>query len=140
MDPNADPAAVAAAVIETGAQFYRQINEPLHAAAVEQHLQSVSNGTVGNVSVVIGVPKGVTETDPANTKVVMYMHGKLTTATAAAKEQCTQPGRSAPNGIAPSTGIAHNKAWQTVSPRAAAPLRLFSADMQQCMHAKLQAI
>jgi hypothetical protein len=69
-------AAAAAAAVQTLRDFYRDLNEPLHAAAVQQHLQDVRNSTVGNVSVVIGVPKGAEGTDPGNTKVVIYMHGE----------------------------------------------------------------
>jgi hypothetical protein len=71
----ADPAAAAAAV-QAIRDFYRQSMVPLHEAAVQQHLHSVRNSTVGNVSVAIGVPKGVPEKDPADTKVVIYMHGE----------------------------------------------------------------
>lgn len=76
---SSDASAAAAAGIQTARDFYRDLNAPLHAAAVQQHLQSVRNSTVGNISVVIGVPKGVSETDPANTKVVIYMHGERLT-------------------------------------------------------------
>lgn len=56
--------------------FRRDLSKPLHDAAVAQYLQSVNNSTIGNVPVVIGVPKGVQETGKANTKVLLYMHGE----------------------------------------------------------------
>lgn len=46
-------------------------------------LQSVRNATIANVPVVIAVPKSVNETSPANTKVLMYVHGELQLAGAA---------------------------------------------------------
>jgi hypothetical protein len=64
------------AALTQARQWYQQLNEPLHAAAVQQHLQSTTNSTIGNVSVVVGVPKGVDEKRPENMKVLLYMHGK----------------------------------------------------------------
>lgn len=70
-----DPA-VRMAALTQARQWYRQLNEPLHAAAVQQHLESTTNNTFGNVSVVIGVPKGGVAQSPRNTKVLLYMHGE----------------------------------------------------------------
>jgi hypothetical protein len=62
-----------AAVLQQAREFYRAQQAPFHEKAVKQHLQSVR---IGGVPVVVGVPKGVTETSPANTKVLMYLHGE----------------------------------------------------------------
>jgi hypothetical protein len=64
------------AALTQARQWYRQLNEPLHAAAVQQHLESTTNSTFGSVSVVIGVPKGGVAQSPRNTKVLLYMHGE----------------------------------------------------------------
>jgi hypothetical protein len=66
-----------AAILQQVREFYRAQQAPFHDKAVKQHLQSVRNSSIGGVPVVIGVPKGVTETLPANTKVLMYLHGEL---------------------------------------------------------------
>lgn len=68
--------AAAAATLQQARGDYQQLSTPLHEAAVTQYLQSVSNSTIGGVPVVIGVPKGVNTTDPANTRVLLYMHGE----------------------------------------------------------------
>jgi len=47
------------------------------APTATNQLQSVRNATIANVPVVIAVPKGIKKTSPANTKVLMYLHGEL---------------------------------------------------------------
>lgn len=64
------------AALTQAREWYRQQQAPLHAAAVQQHRQSTTNSTIANVPVVVGVPKGVNKGDPANTKVLLYMHGE----------------------------------------------------------------
>lgn len=63
-------------MLQQAREFYRAQQAPFHEKAVKQHLQSVRNSSIGGVPVVVGVPKGVTETSPANTKVLMYLHGE----------------------------------------------------------------
>lgn len=70
-----DPAAVMATLTQAR-EWYKQLDLPYHAVAVQQHLQSITNSTIGNVPVVIGVPKGVDGKRHGDTKVLMYMHGR----------------------------------------------------------------
>jgi hypothetical protein len=47
----------------------------LSAAAEAQYISSKRNTSIGGVPAVIAVPKGVREGSPANTKVLLYLHG-----------------------------------------------------------------
>lgn len=46
-------------------------------AAMAKYIQSTRNGTIGGVPVMYAVPKGVKATLPANTKVLLYLHGRF---------------------------------------------------------------
>jgi len=63
--------------VQQAREFYRQLNVPLQEVAIQRHLQSPKNDTIANVPVVIAVPQGVNETTPANTKVLLYLHGEF---------------------------------------------------------------
>jgi hypothetical protein len=49
-------------------------------AAEAQYIQSVRNASFAGVPVLVALPKGVQERPPADTKVVMYLHGECRTA------------------------------------------------------------
>lgn len=57
-------------------QFYADFSINTSTAAVATFLQSTRNDTIAGVSVVFGVPKGVnSNTKPADTKLLIYLHG-----------------------------------------------------------------
>ena len=65
-------AATVARLRETFAALTRNLSR----AAEAQYIERTRNDTVGGVQVLVAVPKGVTETVPANTKVLLYIHGE----------------------------------------------------------------
>lgn len=69
----------------------------LSAAAEAQYIGSKRNTSIGGVPAVIAVPKGVQEGSPANTKVLLYLHGKH--ASTAADLHRTPPPLSLPGGV-----------------------------------------
>jgi hypothetical protein len=71
--PSEDPPAV---VQQKAQNFYRELSEPLHAAAVEAYLQTPVNSSIGGVPVVIAAAKGVNASSNADTKVLLYLHGE----------------------------------------------------------------
>jgi hypothetical protein len=64
------------ALLRKSRDYCRQQNGPKHAAAVQRYLQSASNSSIGNVSVVVGVPKGAADAPNTDTKVLLYIHGE----------------------------------------------------------------
>jgi hypothetical protein len=58
-------------------QGIAQLLRPLHDAAVSEFLGGATrNESVAGVRVLVGVPKGVTEGQPGDTEVLLYIHGE----------------------------------------------------------------
>jgi hypothetical protein len=66
-----------AALLQKSRDYCRQQNGPMHTAAVQRYLRSTSNSSIGNVPVVVGVPKGVDDAPNNDTKVLLYLHDEL---------------------------------------------------------------
>jgi hypothetical protein len=65
-----------AAVIAKLRTFFPSALANLSVAAEAQYIGSKRDASIAGVPVVIAVPKGVQESSPANTKVLLYLHGE----------------------------------------------------------------
>jgi hypothetical protein len=79
----------AAAVAELRCYFPSALTN-LSAAAEAQYIGSKRNERIGGVPVVIAVPKGVQESAPANTKVLLFLHGKFPGCLLSTSRECTR--------------------------------------------------
>lgn len=103
--PDATPEQ-SAGYVQQAREFYRQLNIPLQAVAIQRHLQSPKNDTIANIPVVIAVPQGVNETTPADTKVLMYLHGKFCIAVSTASFTNGEASPCKPPAVLQTDGLA----------------------------------
>jgi hypothetical protein len=88
-----DPLQQAATVKKLRADFVN-FSANTTEAAKKKYIQSIRNGTIGGVPVMYAVPKGVNATPPADTKVLLYVHGRCAAGSSMCRSSCVQHARS----------------------------------------------